>query len=678
MPRKVTAETLQHLNNALNQGKLDQVCDLLTPMRSEEVAGLLENLSPQARQRCWHILGVNEKEAVHPLLSSGLREELPYNLENPAAVTSPFLQPAAPAHSDGFENSLCELMGQVRAAMDGEESSQQLNELLQTLHPVDLANLLEALPPDEQETVRTTLGDEAKLAELLREIHHALDIHDLEQARGMLGNLKPGDIACLLSFLPMLERKKVWALLDRESKADVWEKAPGEVKADVALSDLIQRVRESLEENKQESIRELLSELHPADIANLLESLPSEDREQVWELVSPEQDGEVLAYTQGMVRETLLADMEPAEVAAATEKLDTDDAVDILQALPQDLVDEVLLSLDEQRRRRLSSVMSYPEDTAGGLMNTDVLTVRADVSLEVVLRYLRRHQELPEKTDMLLVIDRENRYQGALPLSRLLTRDPEQLVADVMSLKVAGIPPDLPEHEVANLFALRDWITAPVVDDNGYLLGRITIDDVVDVIREEADHDLMRRAGLDETEDMFAPALITARQRAVWLGINLLTAFLAAWVIGLFEGTLQQLVALAVLMPIVASMGGIAGTQTLTVMVRGMALGKVAHSNAAWLVRKELWVGLMNGGLWALVVGLVAMGWFGNPGLGLIIAAALIINLGCAALAGTLIPLILKRLSIDPALAGGVVLTTVTDVVGFLSFLGLATLWLLG
>jgi len=441
--------------------------------------------------------------------------------------------------------------------------------------------------------------------------------------------------------------------------------------------DLLSQIQTALEAGHLSQVDELLRALHSAEIANLLESLPPDLREQLWARVTPERDGEVLAHAEGDVRTSLILHMEPGEVAEATRYLDIDDAVDVLQHVPNNMVAHVLAAMNEQHRQRLSLVLSYPDDCAGGLMNTDVLTVRADVSLEVVFRYLRLHKELPDKTDMLLVVDRNNYYQGGLLLSRLLTHAPDALVADVMARDVEGITADTSDRAVARLFEERDWVSAPVVDRNGYLLGRITIDDVVDVIRENADHQLMSSAGLDEDDDMFAPALSTARYRALWLGINLATALLAAAVISLFEAALEQIVALAVLMPIVASMGGIAGSQTLTVMIRGMALGKVADANSLWLLRKELLVGFLNGLLWAAVVGVIAAVWFHSAAIGGIIGIALVINLVCAALAGTLVPLLLRRLHIDPALAGGVVLTTVTDVVGFFAFLGLATLLLL-
>jgi len=438
-----------------------------------------------------------------------------------------------------------------------------------------------------------------------------------------------------------------------------------------------QNIEQALAEGDENRLADLLSEPHPAQLAQTLESLPPERRERLWTLMKRSAVSEVLAYLPEAIRLDLLEDMPAAEVAEVARQLDIDDAVDLLQDLPEAQVEAVLQSLDDQHRARLDQVLRYPEDTAGGLMNTDVLTVREEVSLEVVLRYLRRHPSLPEKTDMLPVIDRNQYFQGILRLEDLLVNQPETLVADVMTIDINPIPATTPAQIVANLFAQRDWVSAPVVDDNGLLLGRITIDDVVDVIRGEAEHAVMGGAGLDEEDDMFAPVLQTVKSRAFWLGINLATAFLAAWVIGWFENALEQVVALAVLMPIVASMGGIAGTQTLTIMIRGMALGKVSKSNRLVLLRKELITGMINGLLWAFVVGILAYLWFGNLLLGLIIAVAITTNLLFAALAGALIPLALKRLSIDPALAGGVVLTTVTDVVGFFAFLGLATIFLL-
>jgi magnesium transporter len=333
--------------------------------------------------------------------------------------------------------------------------------------------------------------------------------------------------------------------------------------------------------------------------------------------------------------------------------------------------------MDSQDRDRLNAVLGFEEDTAGGLMNTDTVSVRPDVTLETVLRYLRMRGEIPEKTDALFVVNRHDRYLGVLHLSRLLTEDPERTVGEVMDTDVEGIAPGTPATDVASLFQDRDLVSAAVVAaDGGQLLGRITVDDVVDVIRDEAEHSVMSMAGLDEDADMFAPVVPSARRRGVWLGINLGTAFLAAWVVGLFEATIQQIVALAVLMPIVASMGGVAATQTLTLIVRGLALGQIERANARWLLTKEIAVALLNGLAWATVVGFVAWLWFGQWRLAAVIFAAMVVNLVAAAFAGVTVPLALKRFGVDPAVAGGVIVTTVTDVIGFASLLGLGTLLL--
>ncbi len=443
-----------------------------------------------------------------------------------------------------------------------------------------------------------------------------------------------------------------------------------------ATQEHLRDLSHALESGAAEQVRRLLHNLHPAEIADILESVPVQKRLLLWELVDPEVRGEVLLHVNDEVRAGLIDEMETGELIQATEGLDTDDLADLLQDLPGTVIHEVIRSLDKQNRARLETVLSYPEDTAGGLMNVDTVTVRADVTLDVVLRYLRLRGSIPEMTDSLFVVDRDDHYLGVLPLTTLLTSDPDLTVAEVMDTSVEGIPADMPAQQVARLFEDRDLVSAPVIDAEGRLLGRITIDDVVDVIRDEADHNMMSMAGLDEEDDIFAPVLPSARRRAVWLGINLLTAFLASWVIGLFEGTLQKVVALAVLMPIVASMGGIAGSQTLTIVIRGLALGQVGESNARWLMLKELAVSVLNGIIWALVVAVIAIAWFQDFRIGIVIGAAMIINLLCAALAGFSIPLVLNRMGIDPALAGGVLLTTVTDVVGFMVFLGLGT-WLL-
>ena len=421
---------------------------------------------------------------------------------------------------------------------------------------------------------------------------------------------------------------------------------------------------------------QLLADMNSAEVAHLLESLPADERDLAWDLVRTKLEGDVLVHVNDNLRAELIRKMEPHELVAATTGLETDDLADLLPDMPDEVFNKVLRSMDEQNRLRLESALSYPEDSAGGLMNMDTITVRADITVDVVLRYLRRHRELPEQTDTLMVVDREGRFMGVVPLTTLLTSPPEATIGEIMKRDVEAIPADMPAHEVAKLFELHDWVSAPVVDDKGYLLGRITIDDVVDVIREEGEHSLMSMAGLHEEEDLFAPVLPSTRRRALWLGINLMTAFLASWVIGLFDDTIQKLVALAVLMPIVASMGGIAGSQTMTLVIRGLALDQVGDHNARKLLLKEATVGLLNSLMWGLVIALVAWWWFNDTGLGAVIAAAMTINLLVAAAAGVLIPLLLRKLGADPALAGGVVLTTVTDVVGFFSFLGLATLFL--
>ena len=438
--------------------------------------------------------------------------------------------------------------------------------------------------------------------------------------------------------------------------------------------DTLTQLHELLASKSLDRARSLLSEMHPSEIADFLESLPGKSRQKIWNLIEFDMEGDVLSHLHDAVRADLLEQMHPYEVAEATKDLETDDVADIIQDLPEDVQDTVLLSMDEQNRLRLTSVLSYPEDTAGGLMNTDVISIRADVTLEVVVRYLRRVENIPEKTDNLMVVDRNNLYLGALRVIDILVGDPEDSVGDLMK-KESCISADFSASEVAKVFEQRDLVSAAVVNDKGILLGRITVDDVVDVIQEEAEQTVRSMAGLGD-DDMFAPIFTSTRRRAVWLGINLATAFLGAWVIGRFEDTIQQLVALAVLMPIVAGMGGVAGSQTLTIAIRGIALGQLDRRNARALMLKEVAVGLLNGLMWACVVSVIVVFWFENVSLGFIIGLAMIINLLVAALAGAVIPLGLKHYGIDPAIAGGVLLTTVTDVVGFMTFLGLASLYL--
>jgi len=434
---------------------------------------------------------------------------------------------------------------------------------------------------------------------------------------------------------------------------------------------------DALDSGRLGPVRRLVNTLAPAEIGNLLESLPPGKREVVWGLVDPEDDGEVLVHVGEEVRESLLADMDPDEIIAAVEDLDIDDLADLVEDLPDTVIDEVLKSMDRENRERLEQVLSYPEDSAGRLMNPDVVTVRADVNVDVVLRYLRLRGELPDHTDHLFVVSRRHQYLGRLSLASLVTHEDSTPINRLIDDEQPAIDVGESADEVARQFSDHDWVSAPVVDDNNILLGRITIDDVVDIIRSQAEHQALGAAGLDEEEDLFSPIKRAVRGRVVWLGINLCTAFLAATVIGQFELTLQKVVALAVLMPIVAGVGGNAAVQVLTLMVRGIALGQVGQSNARILLWKESRVALINGTLIGTVVGIIAYLWFHSCLLSLVITLALIINFCAAALAGVLLPLLLKRMNVDPAVAGTVVVTAVTDVMGFFSFLGLATLILL-
>ena len=434
-------------------------------------------------------------------------------------------------------------------------------------------------------------------------------------------------------------------------------------------------VNELMDSSNVRLLRHMLNELTPADIADQIESAPPKVRQVLWDLVDKEFEGEVLGELSEELQGEILKEMESHEVASLTEGLDPDDVADILQQLPEKVIPEILQAMSAQDRQRVETVLTYDEDTAGGLMNTDTITVRPDMTLDVVLRYLRRHEEIPQTTDSIFVVNREDTFLGILPLSKLLTSSPNITVREITITKVEAIPADMPDSEVAHLFEKHNWVSAPVVNEHNKLLGRITIDDVVDVIMDDADHSLLGLAGLSHEEETFASIGRTAPRRAIWLGVNLMTAILASAVINIFEATIDKVVTLAILMPIVASMGGVAGSQTLTVVIRGMALGQVSKNNLRWLLSKEFAVGALNGMLWALVMGGVAALWFNDPMIVAIIAAAMVINLIAAALAGAALPVILKACKIDPALAGSVALTTITDVVGFLSFLGLATVF---
>jgi magnesium transporter len=369
--------------------------------------------------------------------------------------------------------------------------------------------------------------------------------------------------------------------------------------------------------------------------------------------------------------------MQTEELLVATDGMELDDLADLVANLPEALTQEILRSLDHQDQERLRQVLAYDKDSAGGLMNVDIVTARPDVTIEVVLRYLRAHADIPDGTDTIFVVNRDNEYVGSLYLTRLLTQDPGLTVEKVMSTDILPIPAHTPSKEVVWEFENRDLLSAPVVDDKYRIVGRITVDDVVDVIRDEAEHSLMGAAGLDEEDDMFAPVIKSAKRRALWLGVNLATAFLAASVVDIFQTTVDKIVLLAVLMPVVPSMGGVAGTQSLTIITRAIALGLIDKTNARGILKKELMVGMLNSLVWAIVVALFTYVWFNEWRIGVVIAAAMAINLTIAAGAGFAIPLTLKRMKIDPALAGGVVLTTITDVTGYMVFLGLGAAFLL-
>lgn len=433
----------------------------------------------------------------------------------------------------------------------------------------------------------------------------------------------------------------------------------------------------ALESGTLQHAEGMLNALHPAEIAHLIESLPPRERFVIWSLVSKDTEAEVLMNLGDEIRQSLIKDMSPEQLVQVAEGLEVDDSADFVQSLPDTVIDQVLHSLNSQHRKLLESVLSFPEDSAGGIMNTDTITIRPEVTLDVVLRYLRLLGNIPNHTDHLIVVDRENHYLGILPLSRLLINEPHNTVSEIMDDRVDAIPSDMEDNDIAKIFEDLDLISAPVVDSSNKLLGRITIDDVVDVIREEADHSVLSMAGLNDEEDLFAPVLPSASRRAFWLGINLVTAFLASWVVSNFETTLEKVVTVAILMNVVASMGGIAGSQTITLVIRSMALGQLSRSNRRWVFNKEVVVGLLNGIVWACVVAGIATIWFNDFSVGLVIAAALIINLVFAAASGVVIPVMLKKFRIDPAIAGSVILTTITDIVGLATFLGLATLFLL-
>ncbi|QUJ67128.1 magnesium transporter [Photobacterium sp. GJ3] len=438
----------------------------------------------------------------------------------------------------------------------------------------------------------------------------------------------------------------------------------------------LQQVNQALERGMFVHVRRMLQDMEPEDIAHLLEASPPKERQVLWQLTDPEEQGEILDELSEDVKDGIVALMDPEKLAAVTEGMESDDVAYVLRSLPDRRFQEVLAQMDAADRHRIEQAMAYPEESAGGIMSTDFVTIRGDVTADVVLRYLRMKGELPEATDALYVVDENNVLIGHLSLATLITTQPDVEIHDVMDDPDEAIKVDMDDSEVANLFERRNWLSAPVVDASNQLVGRITIDDVVDIIREDAEHSMMSMAGMDDDEDTFAPVMKSARRRSIWLGVNVLAALAAASVSNMFEDTLDKMAAIAVLMTIVPSMGGVAGNQTVALVIRGLAVGHIGDSNTRWLLSKEARVGLINGILWACIIGGVVVLWKGNLVLGGIIAGAMMTNLLIAGIAGVGVPVILKKFNIDPALAGGMALTTITDIVGLSVFLGLATLFI--
>lgn len=431
---------------------------------------------------------------------------------------------------------------------------------------------------------------------------------------------------------------------------------------------------------QKQALQELIAvlhDLHPADVATLLESLPLEERMLVWKLAAPAEDGEVLLEVSDPVRETLIENMEQQELLAAVDDLDADELAELAPDLPRQVVYEALSSRDEEERAQIAAAMSFEDDQVGALMDFELVSIRADVTCEVVLRYLRRFDRLPDHTDKIFVVDEEDVLQGVLPIRSLLVSDPESLVSDVMADDVVTFRPEDDVEEAAAAFERYDLVTAPVIDNNRKLIGRITIDEMVDVIREESETDMLNMAGLREEEDLFAPVVDSVKNRWIWLAVNLCTAFIASRVIGMFEHSIEKIVALATLMPIVAGIGGNSGNQTITMIVRAMASGQISNSQAKRLLRKEEGVALVNGLIWGSVMGIVSYFLYHSIGIGLVMVAAMTLNLLLAATVGVLIPVLMQKAGRDPALGSSVLITAVTDSGGFFIFLGLATLFLL-
>ncbi len=433
-----------------------------------------------------------------------------------------------------------------------------------------------------------------------------------------------------------------------------------------------------LEEERSIGIQSKLSSLSPFEIARLLEAMEPRNREILWRMIGKEDEGEVLKELVEDVRQNLIDQMDTNQIIVATQDLELDDLADILNDLPDQITDEVIRALDRQDQIRLESVMSYDEDSAGGLTNPNILSIRRGLNIKSLIRYLRSLEKLPENTNYIYVINRNNEYIGSVKLVDLFTEDTEIPIEEIIDSQVEPISASSSAEEVITTFQNLDLISLPVVDNENILLGEITVDDVVDAIQDQANSEIFNMAGLDDEDDIFAPIFVSSRRRAVWLGANLVTAFVVAFAVSIFQSTIDQIVILAVLMPIVASMGGVAGNQTLILVIRGIAMGRIQRSNAISLLSKEMMVALVNGTFWAIVVSLFAVLLFQTTWkIGIIVGVSMLLNIFASAIAGVTIPFLLKKIGIDPALASGVMMTTLTDVLGFVTFLGFATLLLL-
>ena len=438
---------------------------------------------------------------------------------------------------------------------------------------------------------------------------------------------------------------------------------------------LLKKIQDQEVEPSINQIRRLLSGMHPSEVAHSIESLPPKERKFLWSLIDTQDEGEIIAELHDEIQQELISEISAEELITILGDLELDEIVDILQVLPDRKTENILSAMSMRDRKRIREALEYPEDSAGGLMNTDIISVRPKHNLEVVMRYLRAQRELPKNTDQIFVVSRENKFLGSLPISTIIVSDPNLNVRELMETETQPLLVDLNDKDVSRLFEQNDWVSAPIIDKESNLIGRITIDDVVDVIMEDADQNFLGMAGV--AEDTFAPPARAARSRILWLSINLLTAFIASMTISLFQATIDQIVYLAILMPIVASMGGVAGTQTLTIMIRGLTLQQINHSNLQWLYKREIAVSIVNGILLSILVGGITYFWFKDIIIATLICVAMVVNLVCSAIAGIFIPIILRKFNQDPAIAGSVVVTTVTDVIGFFSFLGLATIFLI-